>query len=621
MMKKALCGLLAAIMVLLTAGCSDGTISGHESNPTPAASDGYYTTGQTFTAGESIPRIVCESITAENSGNDIILTLVFRQENGDSLDKLPNLPFLYVSLTGEPHRLSVGIEDMLSDGFYSLENKSADILGYFIEEPYKGGPGYIYFHLREKCEFKAEQHDGGTLRLVLRRVGAAESRKYYAVSDEYDRYHNEDEAVRATGMTPAATADASGIILISKAFYTEEEAKIYADSVKDAFEKPLKIISLEPETLPDMPEDEPETTPSPSPAPEATATPEATPTPEPTPEETPSPIPEPTPPGVAGIAVHPDGSDIYVQTEYIGGRLITFDGEGQGIYAVPYDGREQTDSIVRKKAGGEKEIIAEDACPVLSGKISPNGNDLFFIGSADEMRPAFLCTDGKIKSVADYGFGLETWGYDWSPDGRYIYAMTGSITESGGSYQLLRYDTEDGSISPLEERPGTTGDVQCTEEHIYFTDPFAADGGIIYKINPTGGGRSEVGRGACIRLQPGGGYMAVSGIINDAEAMPCRLYIMPTDGGEEITVDDEKEYMTFFWSADGRKLCYAYYGTDADYPVTLSVYDTDTGETEELMRLKYISDIQPVPDGNGIIITRILDAYGETTPVTYRIDF
>ena len=242
-MKKIVVLILMMAFILCLYGCNDAV----------EEKDGFLSTDQTVSGGETIDELNLTQISVKN-GEYVEIVLSFAQGSdlaGKQQSTLSKVPEYYVSFCENPTRLVLGVKNLKYWDYQQNITANDDtglIQGFFKVLP-AGSRTYsqIYVNLSASVVFRVFEEEG-SIRILLKKEETTQSKKSYYVYGNLTSEYYDGALDEEAGFTPTLTNDFSAVVMISRAFDSNEAAENFKSETENQYSyllatKKLNIFS------------------------------------------------------------------------------------------------------------------------------------------------------------------------------------------------------------------------------------------------------------------------------------------------------------------------------------------------------------------------------------------
>jgi len=598
--------LLWLLLVLLA-------FTGCQGNSAPASAPkspfkGYYASNQSIQGGEEYNDVNLKNMDVKQDGEDTVITLSFAfgsERLGIDEAEIGGVPQYKTGFLENPHRFLLQI-DGLSFWDYKVNPdwwKGPLLQGMFKQIPVDDDSTILYFHVKQDIAYKVEA-SGDDLIIRLHPAKDTAKKAFYVMMNAFDEYQ-EGIVPEDFELSPVLCDSLMDVTLLSKPYNSMEEAEKKAREIEDKMqklalniEKTPEVVELEANQLPTYNQDADFKAVENKPVIKKNG------------QE--SPLPVLIPDG-RFLCWYPDGES-YLWSKPLVGRS---DSEEEDISL-------SNEEIWLTDANGQKQKLMDYEFSTISkAAFSADGRNLAFIEQVDDLAVMYLYDMEKqqLSNLAEEGFGAYTANFAWSADGKILYAMSGEDELQLMEYNLTRPIGE--RVMPIEEKPGSDGDMGFVNGKIYFADEAEGEIGKIYSVDPSSGLRSEFTDAGGFSISPDGKWMAVMDIdVAEEESMETRLRVINLETGEEKMISDKKLVMHFEWSPDSAVLYYTVdRGVDEDDPfhTTLCTYNIGSGSSQELLDM-VTSEFSASNKPGQLMLIDMYTTKGDYVPITYKLD-
>ena len=487
---------------------------------------------------------------------EIALHIVYgSREETQSEAIITSLPKYDVFLLDEPYRLGVklyGIEyvDYVEKSKWVLDEH---VVGVFRERV--AGKEYttIYFQLKSEVKFRVDEGDG-KIRIVLEGEQEEQRQNHFVMLNAFDEYL-EGALGDDYGLSPVLCSDRSNIAMISKPLKTSQEAENLLAEINKKIEKsPISktpyTMTLAGEVLPIMNLDI-----------------------------------DVSLPANKKIIVK-DKIAITLPVLLENGKYIA-EADNILLYVKPYIPQEGDMFFAGEELWAltnQDKKAKLDLPPfefIQDASFSNDGRYIGFIDVGVESKVLYVYDFNKniLYNLGEEGFGNITSSFVWAEEENSIYAITGNE-----NLQLAKCDFLEDSIviKAIVENNEGEGKIADFGDYIIFSDNFAGEYGIIYRINKRSGNREFLTEGLDFKISPDRSNMAVleyNDFGEESAYVNLKLYSF-LDETETIIVKggiiESYEFLptsnTLIYS-DGTKSDYTY-----RFLYALESYDLNSGE-------------------------------------------
>ena len=523
-----------------------------------------------------------------------------------SIDYVPAYRAYYLE---HPARLIIELDDLSFWSYESSLDIPEDSLLYGIfKQPESTTNGFsIVFQLREDMDVSVSDEKNVLSLDFTVRPEQDETKYYYVMADARTEFST--SSIVAGDLFPTLSNDMNNIVLISRPYKTENEAKA---NLKSLIEKNDVLnenntfeIGLEGNDLPSYGDQskfslvysqdiirrngQPETLP----------------------------------------VVMPDG--LYLNST-ADGSLALFSKQE----SIP-DSDETYDYLWVMDQNGKLKLLYDmDFSNIDQAAFSPDGRRVAFLDKSgdDSLLYVYDLITNEFYDLGEERMGNMTSTFIWDTLGTAIYAISGS----DDSQQLRKYDfviqDEDARLTSVEEQEIGEGDLGFLNGELYFTNITEDNKEFVFKIKPEGGLHTEFAPGSSFRLAQDGQYMAIIRNPSHAsedeasseeehdgedESNNSLLLLLNMQTGEEMVVEESAYVVTYEWAPDG-KLYYAKSISDdfsSEYSFMLRYFDPVSGQSFDVAEMAP-SDFATTPNPNVIYINMI--GKDDQTPIraTYK---
>lgn len=584
-MKKRIIALIcAAVMLFAASGCKPkGDDVDVEATGSPKPEYQVISEG-----GQEVQGINAKSltITPKPDGAKATISFVLGSE-ASNVDEASaeSVPKYKTYMTDHPKRFVVEFESLdywVFDRTFEIDEESPLFYDVFKVLNTRDERFYIVFQLRKDVTATVEAvKDTMTIDFTLS-ADQPEGTAFYAISDATQPY-NEGKISKPQSLFPTLSNDLNNVLLISKPFADEADAKKYVQQLiadnAELDEKNTFVGAVDGNELP-------------------------------------------------GYGSSEDFEIVNSQT------ILRRNGEDETLPVMMPDGLymcstadgskhlftkqqrddgddEPTQQLWTMDSAGKLKLLTEiEFADIAKAAFSPQGNKLALLERTADSSYLYIydMETNTLDNLGEEGLGNTTSTFIWDTLGTAIYAISGNENQ-----QLLKFDftvtDEDARLSAVDEQPIGEGDLGIYNGELYFANISSEDTEMIYKIKPEGGMRTEFAEGGSFRISPDGKNMAIlrsslnSAQTDDETTDTTSLIIKNMATGEEKSIVDNSFIVTYDFSPDG-KLYYTQ-GANADLDsYKLMCYDIAQSATAEIAEM-VTSDFNTAPDPNYIYIPLI----------------
>ena len=543
----------------------------------------YNDTIHTVSGGKNQENANVNSISLEKDENAI--NVVFDFISGSVIDAnvtACGIPEYKVEFISSPIRLKVSFSAVYWDYMVTgmPEDETGLINGMFQMSPQEIGDNVVlYFSLTKNVQFKVIENEDKLTVSLLPEEEQDDETKWYIVSDLYYEYQAGQMA--ESDFTPMLCDDKISVIMISKAYESEETAKIAMEGMlASSFEgKKMRVIPLKENELPTYSDS----------------------------ADTQALLSE----SVLSI----DGAKTTLPLFYADARFLCWAPDNSGaLFAKNENGAEKL--YIADKNGTKRLLGEQEFSTIVEAVFSSDGSRIAFIEQAEETSLVTVVdvNSGKITVVNDENnpWGEFILGVQFNGNGTKLYCFSGN-----SSYSIKCYDFATSSVTTLEDNIFLESNLQYSSGYLYYCDIVNEYEAVVRK-SISGGDVELIHKGSQFTLSPDGKRVAV--IVEDYETAVCDLRVVNIETKTSEIVLGDIVASEFFFTSDSEKIFYLLETGDPEYYYQLMRYDINTKETVTMAQcinsVVYASD-KP----NEVIISVIYEGENGAIPVTYIADF
>ncbi len=512
--------IFTAIIILgVISGCT--RLNQPENNVAPVQSAG----------GEAQPgeKINLKDIVIVTEQDQTVITLSMlsgSRKAGYAESKLTKLPEYEIKELEQPQRLMIKLHDI---SFWDYEEKpewefSSFVMGLFKEVPANDNSLIIYIQLSCSAEYTAEESEGDLI-LRLSPGGQNDGQGYFCLSNSFSEYQD-GTWPKSVEMTPVLCVDLKNVLLISRPFDTEEEAKAFKDAATEELKLVLPdnevyVAQLGKDILPDYSSKDFSAS-------------------------------------VGKSVVMKQGVLMDTALLLQNGKYLAAASDGRIVFSRRYASDEPGIYPYSEKLwildtnGRMQSIDVPDFYSIEKAGFSPEGNYLGILDVSIDSRVLYVYdfTSGELINLGEEGFG-DTYSFAWSDFNDTIYAVTGYEPTKLMSCKF----SYDGTpiIESVEDNLGSGGKISVSQGRLFISDN-TGGAGKIYVMDTE---RREITSGTDFSISPDGKKMLVleSRSSGDEEVLTS-LKLCDIVSGKSNYIAENASIASFYFSQNGGKVYY-----------------------------------------------------------------
>lgn len=542
-MKKTALISVALMLVLMLVSCTEPDI----------VDDGFLGTDKTVSGGVAIDEVNLKEINVSSSNDvvDIAFDFVAGSKNAQGNEEsIKGLPQYYISFCENPTRLVLGIKDLKYWDYQqngALIDHSGLVQGVFKVLP-AGSRTYtqIYINLSAKVSFKVSEQDG-KLVITLKKNESKQTLYYYVYGNLINEYQSgaiDDEA----GLTPTISKDRSSVLMISRAFESQQEAESFKAELENNFsyllvDKKLKIYSSASGDLPDYADS-----------------------------------------GLIGelsqmLVVNRGGISENAPLAFVDGRPVCVSHDGtKTIFARMEDNNFNTEILfVVHNDGSQYKLTEYETTAIAQAEFSPNDKYLFYIEQIDGAMLVNVYDFDRKKqtSVDEEVLGTYITGAAWASDSSGIYFLSGEDMLS-----IKKYDVAGNSISEISNGDFIESEIYCSGNDLYY-NTVDSDEEALVKMDISTGKQTVLTQGEYFTMDTKGNSILLKKRAPEGKDI---LAIYDIANGEEVDIASNVMLGQYFFSADCTKVYYVLDNGNDDFAYSVYCYDIASKNSFELFK-------------------------------------
>lgn len=579
--KKKLSLIVAAALVLVIAVSSVLIFTfGNRYNPKRFNDTLHSCSGGTEQTNANINEI---TLTEDNGAININLNFVSGSEAIEEV-KTCSIPEYEVKFIESPLRIQLTLKNLAYWDYMvkGTPQDEYDILnGMFQMSPYEDNTDTVlYFSLKKSVRFKVIEN-GSTLTVsLLPDKKDKQQSGWYIACDLYYEYQTGEKT--DYGFTPILCDDNISVIMISRRFKNENEARAEMEKLSSSTLEGVKIrlLNLQAGQLPKYADDT-----------DAQAL-------------------------LSESILSIDGAKTTLPLFFADARFLTWNPDGSGaLFAKTEEGMEKL--YIADKNGSKRLLSETGFSTVVKASFSNDGTRVAFI---DQSENASVVTTIDVKTgevtvinKEDNPFGEIIMGVQLNETGSKLYCLNGNET-----YSIAVYDFETDALTTIKDNISIESDLFYNSGYLYYCDVVDEYEAVV-RLNALVGGTAEIlHKGAQFTVSPDGTKIAV--IAEHYETAVCDLRIIDITANSWDTVLEDVVTTEFFFSSDSKSLYFAVETGDDEFYYQLMKYDIESMKTKgiaQAINSVFYASNRP----NEIIISVMYNDETGSRPATYIADF
>ena len=600
---------LIYIFIFVISGCTDKSRPIEATGPQNPTSEieGFYEQQQTVSGGVGGSGLNLADIKIENADENITkVTLTFGQGSqleDKSFAPAKDVPKYGTSFIKGVNRMVLSMEGVsyFSYKIYEDEILNSAINGIFAQRPVDSSQSKLYININTDYAYKIEELKNQIIITIHKVAGASDKKSYYVALDAF--YEYEEGALGSEfPLNPTICRDGENILLISRPFYTKDEAEEFITENKEGFDRLLpgksyNLIELSGSELPEFSRES----------------------------------------GLEDIAGTPigfkDANELVFEPLITNGRFLCFNSDHtMFLYAQPNTiyGDQEGDSlsfeylyIQNVESGLKERLIDNQFTSITDAQFSKDSNYVAFIEQNDVLRNLQIISleDGKLFVPADDSFGVDTASFAWDGSRDILYAINGEFQ----SKQLLSYDLTDPDnveVNGVFEQEFSESILQIKGDRIYYANRSedSLENAICVMDLKTGVCES-IAQGDTFLLSPDGSKIIIADMLKENDSEVYRLSYLDLATGADTLIYSGQILSNITWSRAGSRIYYSVYrnaGREEKYPYSLFYYDVAQNRSVYMMdtitSALYPSDIE-----DEVLLMCIFTYKNMPVPMTYSV--
>ncbi len=553
------------------------------------------TTEQTVSGGQAQSDTNLKDVTVGKDGQ--LITITFDFVNGDNQSgakesAMQGVPTYDLSFCENPMRMLLRIEGVRHWAYQVnsiLQDETGLIEGMLRVLPVGNRTTTdFYINLSKKVKFCVAESDG-KLTVCLEPIQTQEQQAYYVAGEFFNEYQ-EGVLPEEAGLTPTLADDKISVLMISNAFFSQEEAQLFKAELEQKYaaslgEKTLRIIQNGTLSLPQYEDQQ---------------------------------IIDDL---KNKILIRRQEKEEKANLFFADGRFICWMNNGsQALFAKSETALHESESVgdqlyLADKKGNKTLLFDYELSTVTEGLFSPDDSKLVILEQTDENQVCSIYdfASKKLNMLDEMIIGNNVAGCAWSSDGKKLYLLSGE-----DMFSVFCCDVQTMQITVLRQELSIDGNLYCFEDALYYMD-VVQDSVAIVRHSIVSGDFTTVPSGEFFSMNKSGTDILTQVYSGEQEEGYGALKLIRNFGAQEKTIVSGQYIAQYFFSNDGKRIYYSVESEDENFVYTVYEYNIETEESRLLFDM-IEGRLMPAADDNALILNITYEKDNSMYSATYFIE-